>query len=226
MEDYQSLSSFRKVKKILPKVILILLLSVILPTADVGTDLALINQMYEGRTVCVDRDKNEYLKCDDQGPRQYCYKEKISNNTICGVSQYNCTYIKDNNKDNNKEFLKCHEKVGPDRYCTSENKTKGVCVLKKSSDTPYFCRYYKIWSPDVKDLEQCGIDGAEKYCSNSASNTNLCSRLISHPKTASALLFFFLLNYVMGLVTCLRLEGRKWLPLIAALFNLYPQFCK
>ena len=48
----------------------------------------------------------------------------------------------------------------------------------------------------------------------------------SHPKMASSLLFFFLLNYVMGLVTCVRLEGRKWAPLIAALLNVYPQYCK
>ena len=43
---------------------------------------------------------------------------------------------------------------------------------------------------------------------------------------ASSLLFFYLLNYVMGLVTCVRLEGRKWAPLVAALLNVYPQYCK
>ena len=49
---------------------------------------------------------------------------------------------------------------------------------------------------------------------------------LDYGKIASSLLFFFLLNYVMGLVTCIRLEGRKWVPLITALFIFYPQYCK
>ena len=96
MEDYQTLSRCQKVKKILPKVLPILLLNVILPTADVGTDLVLITKLYK----------------------------------------------------------------------------------------------------------------------------------LSLPYLASSLLFFFLLNYMMGLVTCIRLEGGKWVPLITALFNFYPQYCK
>ena len=98
MEEYQTLSRCQKVKKIAPKILPIILLSVILPTADVGTDLILITKLYK----------------------------------------------------------------------------------------------------------------------------------LSHPKTASSLLFFFLLNYMMGLVTCtcIRLEGRKWVPLVTALFIFYPQYCK
>ena len=49
---------------------------------------------------------------------------------------------------------------------------------------------------------------------------------LDYGKIASSLLFFFLLNYVMGLVTCIRLEGRKWVPLITALLTFYPQYCK
>ena len=40
IEDYQSLTRTEKVKRVLPKVLPLLLLSVILPTADVGTDNA------------------------------------------------------------------------------------------------------------------------------------------------------------------------------------------
>ena len=94
--EYESLSKCGKMKRILPKVLPLLLLSVILPTADVGTDLVLITDLYRG----------------------------------------------------------------------------------------------------------------------------------SHPKVASSLLLFFILNYVMGLVTCIRLEGRKWTALTAALFDVYPQYCK
>ena len=50
MEAYQTLSRCQKVKKLLPTILPILLLSVILPTADVGTDLALITKLYKGLT--------------------------------------------------------------------------------------------------------------------------------------------------------------------------------
>ena len=104
MEEYQTLTKCQKVKKVLPKVLLILLLSVILPTADVGTDLALIIRLY--KPACVDRDQDEYRKCENAASRklnvvkvdQYCKKrnpDKISNNTICGVSQYYCREYRD-----------------------------------------------------------------------------------------------------------------------------------
>ena len=41
-----------------------------------------------------------------------------------------------------------------------------------------------------------------------------------------AFLFFFMLNYVIGLVTCVRREGRKWVPLLFALLIVYPQYGK
>ena len=132
-DEYQCLTRSHKMKKVLPKVLPLLLLSVILPTADVGTDLALIANLYIGvNTTCIHEGTNDY--------------------------------------------------------------------------------------------EQCQTQGADNYCSDPASNQNVCSG--SHPKVASSLLFFFLLNYVMGLVTCIRLEGRKWVPLITALFIFYPQYCK
>ena len=110
---------------------------------------------------------------------------------------------------------------------TVSNRNNSVCGLKNSSDPQYFCRhYYKIWSRDHKDWDKCSAQGGDEYCSDPANNQNVCSDLLTHPKVASSLLFFFLLNYVMGLVTCVRLEGWKLVPLIAALINVYPQFCK
>ena len=182
-DEYENLTRSQKVKKILPKVLPLLLLSVILPTADVGTDLGLIIDLYTGlNTTCVwlGQDEREYYKCKD-------YR-------------------------------------GPDQYCTPEKVSKSICGLKNSSDSQYFCRNYTLWSSEWKDYEQCQTKGADKYCSDPASNQNVCSG--SHPKIASSLLFFFLLNYVMGLVTCWRLEGKKWVPLIAALLDVYPQYCK
>merc|ERR1712083_1018138 len=87
----------------------------------------------------------------------------------------------------------------------------------------YQCRNYRNWSSDWKAFDQCRDQGGDTYCSVEKNNKNVCGG--SHPKTASSLLFFFLLNYIMGLVTCVRMERRQWLPLIAALFDIYPQYC-
>ena len=232
MEEYETLSRCQKVKKIALKVLPIILLSVILPTADVGTDLVLIIKLYKGLHDCVFsdemwRDKREYDKCEYDRPDRYCNPEKVSNNAVCGVSQYYCQY----RYSNKEEYRRCQEEVGPDQYCTSERvsiKNNTVCRLKKSSDSQYFCRNYEIWTSDLEHYRWCEATGANKYCSDPASNHNVCgvSIYLSHPKTASSLLFFLLLNYVMGLVTCIRLEGRKWVPLITALFIFYPQYCK
>ena len=187
-EDFQSLTRSQKVKKVLPKVLPVLLLSVILPTADVGTDLVLITKLYTGIPDCVWSDAmgryyEEYWKCFRDGPDQYCTPE--------------------NNKNNNNS----------------------VCQLESSSDSQYLCRYFGSRN-EWKDYDQCEVQGVDKYCSNQTSNPDVCGEYTYHPKVASSLLFFFLLNYIMGLVTCVRLEGRKWAPLIAALLTVYPQYCK
>ena len=228
MEEYKTLSRYQKVKIFAPKTLPIFLLSVILPTADVGTDLVLISKLYKEVTDCVVsdemwRDKREYGKCKDDGADEYCTSERVSNNTVCGVSQYDC----DRNV-NREEYRRCQEEGGPDQYCTSERVSNNntVCRLKKSSDSQYFCRYYKIWSSDGKDYRRCGDQGANKYCSDPASNHNVCDAGSRSKTPGSLLLIFFLLNYVMGLVTCIRLEGRKWVPLVTALFDVYPQYSK
>ena len=249
MEEYQTLTRGQKVKKVLPKVLPVLLLSVILPTADVGTDLVLITRLYT--PACVDRDQDEYRKCENAASGklnvvkvdQYCKKrnpDKVSNNTICGVSQYYCREYRDQDTNEYRqckevgpdqyctpEMWKCKFEVGPDKYCTEivSNTSNTVCRRKNSFWSDYFCRYYKIWSNDWKDYDKCSAQGPDKYCSDPARNKNVC--LFSpYPMTARSLLFFFLLNYVMGLVNCIRLEGRKWVPLICAVFNVYPQYCK
>ena len=96
MEEYQTLSRCQKVKNIAPKILPIILLSVILPTADVGTDLVLITKLYKGLTACFEPDESEEIRRDQEeitrcfviGPDQYCTPEKVTNNTVCGDSQY------------------------------------------------------------------------------------------------------------------------------------------
>lgn len=218
-EDYQSLTRGGKMKQILPKVLPLLLLSVILPTVDVGTDLALITRLFTGVGLCVDKERDKFRKCEEDKAEQYCI-------SVCGVSHYYC----DQKSLLYNEYLRCEEELGPDQYCTPEivsNKSNTVCRMKdRSPNSParYFCRHYKIWSSDWKDYEKCSVQTVDKFCLD-ANNTNVCYK-DTHPLTAGSLLFFFLLNYVMGLVTCVRLEGRNWFSLIAALFNVYPQYCK
>ena len=97
-----------------------------------------------------------------------------------------------------------------------------VCGLH--SNGSQYCINYKTWSSDWKAFKQCKVHGGDKYCTDEKNNRNVCGG--SHPKTASSLLFFFLLNYIMGMVTCARLDGRRWIPWITVLFNVYPQYCK
>ena len=173
MEEYETLNRCQKVKKILPKVLPILLLSVILPTADVGNDLALISKLCKGLPGCVFsdgmwREMKEYGKCYDDKPDQYCTSDKVSNNIVCGVSQYDCDRL----NGNYEEYVRCQYEDGPDQYCTSErvsSKNNTACRLKKSSDSQYFCRYYEILG-DYKDYRQCEAQGPNKYCSDPASN--------------------------------------------------------
>ena len=117
MEEYETLTRCQKVKKIAPKILPIILLSVILPTADVGTDLTLIIKLYK-YAICVysdglRRDRKDNEKCEYPGPDYYCNPERVSNNTVCGVSQYDC----DTNV-NGKEYWRC--KLDPDHYCTPD----------------------------------------------------------------------------------------------------------
>ena len=90
MVENQSLTRGQKLKKVLPKVLPLLLLSVILPTFDIGSDLALITDLYTGITACVEStvaslDRKELRKCKDIGPDQYCTLEKVSNGKTLSV---------------------------------------------------------------------------------------------------------------------------------------------
>ena len=88
MEEYRTLTRSQKVNKVWSKVLPLLILSIILPTLDVGTDLLLITDLYTGVVFCVDRDldKEEWLKCTKDEADQYCNTtETVSNNTLCGV---------------------------------------------------------------------------------------------------------------------------------------------
>lgn len=141
--EYQTLTRIQKVKKILPKVLPLLLLNVILPTAVVGSDLALITKLYT-----------------------------VAGNVRC---------------------------VWSDKMLFHESKWRACNILEADN----FCTTEKVLNNNSTDV--CGG---------------------SHPKLATSLLFFLVLNYLMGLVTCVRLEERKLVPLITALFNVYPQYCK
>ena len=90
--EYQTLTRIQKVKKILPKVLPLLLLNVILPTAVVGSDLALITKLYTvaGNVSCVWSDKmlfheSKLRACNILGADNFCTTEKVSK------------YLKDNN---------------------------------------------------------------------------------------------------------------------------------
>ena len=141
MEEYRTLTCRQKMNKVWSKVIPLLFLSVILPTLDVGTDLALITVLFKRVVLCVDLDKEEWLKCTKNEADQYCSsKETVSNSTVCGVSPYYC----EGNNTDQKEYKKCEEQIGPDQYCTAEsafkyshnNTSHESCILRPRWPAP------------------------------------------------------------------------------------------
>ena len=206
IEDCHTLTRCQKLKKVLPKVLPLLFLSVILPTADVGTDLALITKLFKGLPVCVDSDRIiEWKECTDNGydvfppfnnnTLDYCTPEKVSN-ALCGVSFWFCDYMGGETiktgPSNGTEYSECEE-AGPENYCSPIRRLYdywdwkySVCGLRPTFDTSvdltkfsdtsyiYFCRSD---FDDFDDLEQCFDQGVDKFCSNPASNQNVCSHI-------------------------------------------------
>ena len=70
----------------------ILVLNILLPTADVITDLILIGKLYRGVYKCKWSEEIEYEKCRNVGPEKYysVYPKKVSNKSVRGLSHYYC----------------------------------------------------------------------------------------------------------------------------------------
>ena len=123
-----------------------------------------------------------------------------------------------------EEFYKC-EKDSSGQYCTNQDVSSSlVCVENRNSSSGYSCVSYKIWSSQSADYENCTNSNASVYCSTPGHNPDICGK--THPRMASAMFLFFMLSYLMGLVTCCRLEGLKTASIISALFNAFPQYCR
>ena len=116
-------------------VLIILVLNIILPTADVFTDLRLIEKLYRGVPMCnddterINHDEDEYRKCDEVGADQYCIGEKVST-AVCGVwtgsgSKYYCRYYRGWSSEY-PDYEQCEE-VGYDTYCSDPATNKGIC---------------------------------------------------------------------------------------------------
>ena len=74
------------------------------------------------------------------------------------------------------------------------------------------------------EYDRCRSDSF-KYCSNRDNETGTyCGKYETHPRFASSLLTFFLINYVVCLLTFVRLEENKKVSFIFPLLSLYPQY--
>ena len=125
--------------KIGKTVLIILVLNIILPTADVVTDLKLIGKLYGGviwceRTKGMIRDKDEYNKCGNVGADKYCIGEKVST-AVCGVrtdsdTKYYCRVYYEWSSEY-KDYEQC--KKDPTTYCSDPATNKNVCYGKHVS---------------------------------------------------------------------------------------------
>ena len=205
--------------KVWNTILIILVLNILLPTADVITDLILIGKLYRGVYECKWSEEIEYEKCRNVGPEKYCsvYPEKVSNKSVCGLSQY---YCREDWRDS-----ECHTTMGPDRYCSAERVSRGACTEKTQSDSQYFCRYHTIWSTEPEHYRQCKRDSYH-FCSDPDNYQDVCGDFFSNPMMAAAMLGPFCLNYIFCFIAFFRLGTKKRLTFIFPLLNLYPQFGK
>ena len=158
-----------KEMKILQKLKLIgpvLILNIVLPTVDVGTDLNLIQKLYVGTYSC--------------------------NSSQVMRGQW-------------EEYVDCLEHSYSTDLCPHPRDI--------SQSSKQFIEY---------DL--CRED-SYKYCSSNITEENFCGHYENHPRFASSLLTFYLINYLVCLLTFLRLEKTEKRRLfIFPLLNLYPQY--
>ena len=146
----------------------------------------------------------------------------IGTDAVLIYKLYNTSYVcvddpfeKCNNK--NKDLVDAHDDYF---YCQNPN----FCHLKRGT---YSCNHtgtYKICLEDPKvfctntpDLNHYPLTGYKEGVSCDCG---------FHPKYASALLFIFLLNYLMSWINWARLTevSRRWNTFIFPLLNCFPQF--
>ena len=149
-------------------ILIILVLNIILPTADVATDLKFIEELFRGVAGCFQTEKiKSYFEADVEGK---------------------CRHV-------------------------------GVIYTGRH---PELCSQYRNWSSEYENLLKCRRNGSDNYCSDPASNKNVCSA--SHPNMATAMLIPFCLNYIFCFIAFFRLGTDKKKTFIFPLLNLYPQF--
>merc|ERR1711936_1246862 len=140
--EYMRLNKLQKVKKIFWKILPILVFSVILPTADIGSDLYMIHNLFRGFKVCSNkteaitekllRDEELSNECQAVGAETFCISRNISERSVCGSGEVYCVKkpskcsieeivefsdVKDCQKER-EQFSVCES--NPGSYCTPE----------------------------------------------------------------------------------------------------------
>ena len=193
-----SLTSSQKIWKILPQILPILLLSVVLPTSDVGTDLLLVSRLYKGRGyTCVwsagqRRDMDHNRDCINVGPERFCSAEKVSSG-VCGVSRHYCCphdgLWTGQRQQHPQTYHQVHRDV-PEEYCkASQNETSREMhltldqlndnlTLKYCSEDAPFDHFSKFYCKTVSKSDeyyrfyQCAyIAGPDQHCTSKSSHS-------------------------------------------------------
>ena len=93
-----------------------------------------------------------------------------------------------------------------------------------SSDLCLHPRERKNTRKQFEDYDLCRQDSYEYCTSNSTWSERFCVEYEDHPRFASSLLTFFMINYFVCLLTFFRLEEEKGKLFILPLLILYPQY--
>ena len=114
-------------------VLIILALNIILPTADVTTDIMFIASLYKGVTLCnhstegIKIDEEEYKKCEE-GPDKYC--SELRSPGLCELDLYDFHFICKDISEWSAEYQdyeQCQYEVGYSSYCSDPASNKNVC---------------------------------------------------------------------------------------------------
>ena len=93
-----------------------------------------------------------------------------------------------------------------------------------SSDLCLHPRERKNTRKQFEDYDLCRQDSYEYCTSNSTWSERFCVEYEDHPRFASSLLTFFMINYFVCFLTFFRLEEEKGKLFILPLLSIYPQY--
>ena len=207
------------------KILTVAVLNLLLPTADIVTDLILAVKLYKVSPKCEIPPGCVYWYYKYDYDSNYDYDYGFEDYLIMSDRNLECdkdplTFC---SKHENRQYCHYETCFKLQYYGNGEKKDGEICGYSDSEDSEKTPNgHLKRNDPLFVSYEKC-LQNPGTFCSLNG-NRQHCP---SHPKMATALLTPFLLNYIVCFYTFLRLTThRKKYLFIFPLLSLYPQYGK